>query len=75
MENISPFQLRVYGRTELAQLYSPHTTSITAYKKLQRWILRCPHLSEQLAQAGLNPHSRTYTPLQVRIIVEDLGEP
>ena len=75
MENNSTFQIRVYGRTELAQLYSPHTTSITAYKKLQRWILRCPHLSEHLAQAGLSPRSRTYTPLQVRIIVEALGEP
>ena len=75
MENNSNFQIRVYGRTELAQLYSPHTTSGSAYNKLQRWIRRCPHLSEQLAQAGLNPRSRTYTPLQVRIIVEALGEP
>ncbi len=75
MENTISFQCRVYGRTELAQLYSPHTMPQSAYNKLQRWIKRYPHLLEQLVEAGHHPHQREYTPLQVRLIVEALGEP
>ena len=75
MENNTNFQIRGYGRTELALLYAPEDVPKTAYKKMQRWIIRHPHLSEQLAKAGLSPRSRIHTPLQVRIIVEALGEP
>ena len=75
MKNTYSFQCRVYGRTELAQLYSPNTTPQSAYNKLQRWIRRYPNLYEQLVQAGHRPHQREYTPLQVRLIVEALGEP
>ena len=75
MENMSPFQIRVYGRTELTQMYSPHTTPQSAYNKLQRWIHRYPNLHDLLVKAGHRPHQREYTPMQVKLIVEALGEP
>ena len=59
MEKQTDFRIRSYGRTELAQLYNPCLTPKAAYRKLVGWI----------------DHSRSYTPAQVREIVEALGEP
>lgn len=72
---IEPFKIKSYGRTELALLYSPDDTPQSAYRKLCRWINRYPHLNEDLCRAGYNHNTRTYTPNQVRLIVEALGEP
>ena len=36
------FKIRAYGRMELAQLYSPELTGIAAYRKMNKWIVRCP---------------------------------
>ena len=58
------FTIRAYGRMELAQLYSPELTDIAAYRKMKKWIERCPGLQH-----------RSYTPLEVRVIVDALGEP
>lgn len=69
------FKIRTYGRTELALLYSPCLSAQGAYRKLMKWIVYHPGLSEQLAELGLNPRSRVYTPAQVKVIVEALGEP
>ena len=57
------FKIRAYGRMELAQLYSPELTGIAAYRKMNKWIVRC------------QPQHRSYTPLEVRAIVDALGEP
>ena len=38
------FKIRAYGRMELAQLYSPELTGIAAYRKMNKWIVRCPGL-------------------------------
>ena len=54
------FPIRAYGRTELAVCYFPHLNSQAAYRKLQQWI---------------NPRCRMYMPVQVRMIVEAIGEP
>ena len=59
------FIIRAYGRTELAQ----------CYRKLQSWIDYYPHLRERLNAANVNPRSRVYMPVQVRMIVEAIGEP
>ena len=69
------FVIRAYGRSELALLYSPDISAMAAYKRLCRWIEHYPGLKEQLARAGHTAHSRQYTPMQVRLIVEALGEP
>ena len=72
MEN---FALRAYTKSELAQLYAPFVCSRAACKKLQMWIERNTELCDALQRSGLAPHSKTFTPYQVRLIVDALGEP
>ena len=70
------FVVRQYGRTELAQAYSPNITPESAWKKLKAWIENYPGLTGRLAAAGYNPcGQRIFTPAQVRMIVEAIGEP
>lgn len=75
MEKQTDFRIRSYGRTELAQLYNPCLTPKAAYRKLVGWIDHYPGLAVRLAELGKLPGSRSYTPAQVREIVEALGEP
>ena len=72
MEKQTDFRFRSYGRTELALLYNPCLTPKAAYRKLVGWIDHYPGLAVRLAEL---PGSRSYTPAQVREIVEALGEP
>ena len=58
------FKIRAYGRMELAQLYSPELTGIAAYRKMNKWIVRCPGLQERLSDLGYQPQHRSYTPLE-----------
>ena len=64
------FVIRAYGKSELAMLYLPHHTPRTALKLLKSWLLFNP----RLRNIGRNK-SKFYTPKQVRMIVEELGEP
>lgn len=68
-------KIRTYGKSELAQLYCPHITASAARKKLSLWINTYPNLLESLQRIGMTDLSRSYTPAQVRLIVEALGEP
>lgn len=72
MEN---FVIRAYGRTELAQCYFPSLSPQSAYRKLQSWIDYHPTLRDRLESTSTCPHSRVYMPVQVRMIVEAIGEP
>ena len=69
------FRLRAYGRTELAQAYNPHLSPGAAWQKLSLWIHLYPDLTERLKAIGYSPHQRVFTPRQVAMIVEALGEP
>ncbi len=69
------FKIRAYGRMELAQLYSPELTDIAAYRKMQKWISFCPGLLQRLYDLGYDSNRRSFTPLEVRVIVDALGEP
>ncbi len=69
------FRLRAYGRTELAQAYNPHLSPGAAWQKLSMWIHLYPELTERLKAIGYSPHQRVFTPRQVAMIVEALGEP
>ena len=71
----TPFTLRAYGRTELAQLYLPHLSPGAAYQKLRQWIALSPGLQGRLRQLGDDGTCRTWTPRQVIEIVGALGEP
>ena len=68
-------RIKEYGRTELAQLYSPTITAGAAWKKLRRWIAASPGLEERLAESGYTESCRSFTPAQVRLIVGALGTP
>lgn len=63
-------QRKVYGRTELAQLYFPHYAPQAAWRKLRQWLAMQPSL-QHLA----NLPSRTFTPAQVELIFQYIGEP
>ena len=67
------FVIRAYGRT--AQCYFPNLSPQSAYRKLESWIDYHPTLRERLRSTSTNPHSRVYMPVQVRMIVEAIGEP
>lgn len=69
------FVIRAYGRTELAQCYFPSLSPQSAYRKLQSWIDYHPTLRDRLESTSTCPHSRVYMPVQVRMIVEAIGEP
>ena len=69
------FKIRAYGRMELPQLKSPEHTRIDAYRKMTKENVSCPGLQERLSDLGYQPQHRSYTPLEVRAIVDALGEP
>ena len=56
MEN---FEIRTYGRTELALCYFPDLNPQVAYRKLQYWIDYYPHLREELEVMGSGLRCRT----------------
>ena len=64
------FNLRTYGKAELALLYQPYSTPESAVKTLNRWINGCPLLLQELKT--LNYKSRLIP--EVEAIVKHLGE-
>ena len=74
--NIGKFEIREYGRTELAQMYSPDISPESAWKKLKGWMAFHPILPMVLASLGYRgDRQRSFTPAQVKAIAEALGEP
>lgn len=69
------FKIKEYGRMELAGMYCRSIMPESAWKKFKRWMTLYPGLMEQLAAIGYTERSRSFTPAQVRLIVEALGEP
>ena len=74
-EKVKKFRIKSYGKSELASLYMPKITSKSALEKMHKWIRKSPGLSAALAANGLHPRDKYYTPLQVQLIVNALGEP
>ena len=68
-------ETRTFGRTELAQLYSPDLTAEAAWRKLKRWIALNGDLTARLAELGYTHSQRTFTPKMVEHIFHYLGEP
>lgn len=66
---------KTLGRSELALLYNPHLTSSAARKKLTLWMRVHPTLLTDLSRTGYTDKQRTFTPRQVELIFEALGEP
>ncbi|MCQ2283146.1 MAG: DUF4248 domain-containing protein [Bacteroidales bacterium] len=78
MKNEKPSSplLRVYGRSELAQLYYGRPISD---RGARLWFMRelsyVPGLMDKLRALGLTPKGKIFTPAQVAAIFEALGEP
>lgn len=72
---MEPFKIRTYGRTELAQLYCPGFCPQAAFRKLNQWIDFHPTLWSELHALVPSDKVRTYTPAQVQLIYNALGEP
>lgn len=69
------FIIRAYSKKELALMYFPDSSPRTAVSHLMCWIRRCTQLWELLQTTGYEATCKTFTPRQVRAIVEQLGEP
>ena len=61
---------RSFGRTELAQCYFPRLCPEAAWHKLRSWLKINPRL-----QPLYGLRRRTFTPAEVQLIYEELGEP
>lgn len=69
------FKIRTYGFGELAQLYFPTITKKSATWQLRIWIVSSASLCEKLDEAGYVKGKRLLTPAQVKLIVNEFGEP
>lgn len=69
------FIIRTYTKKELALLYFPDSTPRSAVSHLMSWIRRCTALQQQLETTGYQPIAKAFTPRQVKMIIDMLGEP
>ena len=75
METIDNFAIRAYTKKELALLYFPDSTPGTAVKHLMVTIRRNDMLWDELQAMGYYNRRKTFTPREVRAIVDWLGAP
>lgn len=68
--NDEKFQIRAYGKSELAMLYFPHLSKATALRLLRSWLAVNPNLRYLLRNK-----SKYFTPKQVKQVVSEVGEP
>ena len=64
------FEIRTYGKAELAMLYYPKSTKEAAMESFRHELQINPRLRHLISR---NRH--VYWPKQVRMIIEELGEP
>lgn len=69
------FIIRQYTKKQLALMYFPDSNPRTAVKHLMAWIHLCVPLWDELLHSGYQPTSKSFTPRQVKLIIEYLGEP
>jgi len=69
------FELRSYGKSELALLYFPHSLPEVALKRLNRWINNIKELKLALADCHVGKNAKCWSRHQVYLITYYLGEP
>lgn len=69
------FIIRTYTKKELALMYFPESYPRTAVNHLMAWIHLCTPLWNELLDMGYRKTSKSFSPKQVKVIVEYLGEP
>ena len=72
---IEDFKIRMYTKKELALMYFPESMPRTAVNHLMAWIRLCTPLWNELLKMGYCKTSKSFSPKQVKAIVEYLGEP
>lgn len=75
IEQDNNFVIRGYGKGELAMMYMPGICRCGALKQFNRWLERNVRLTEELRATGYDSTVRLFTPKQVSLIVEYIGEP
>lgn len=75
MEKEVKFVIRGYHKADLALMYHPNMSATAAMGKMRRWINRNARLKEKLLEVQISALNHTYTPKEVAILVEFLGEP
>ena len=68
--NTKAFEIRTYGKSELAMLYYPHSTKEAAMISFRHELQLNPRLRHLISRKR-----HVYWPKHVRMIVEELGEP
>ena len=66
---------RAYGVTEFAHRDVPGQTPVIAYKRMWEWIRTSRGLKAKLEAAGWVKFQKLYTPKQVSVLIDHLGEP
>lgn len=70
------FKIRSYSKKELALEYFPTaSTPHAAVNHPMAWIKRCTELYESLMEIGYQKNAKYFTPREVKLIIEHLGEP
>ena len=69
------FQVRVYLKTELAQLYAPHLNPEAALRKMRKWIHRNPELYRELYAGTEGKNELASSKRQVAVLVRYLDTP
>jgi hypothetical protein len=64
------FKIHAYGKSELAMMYFPGDSKELALKKLRCWFAKNKNLKHFVSR-----EKKYFTPKQVKIIIEELGEP
>ncbi len=71
----SAYMARTMSKSEMAGLYMPELCPRHARLVLTRWIERSPGLLDRLAATGYTKKQKLFTPAQVGLIMEAIGEP
>jgi len=75
MEENLKFVVKGYYKADLALMYHPGMSARCAMGKMRRWINRNTELKRKMLEAQVSALNHKYTPKEVAILVEFLGEP
>ena len=75
MEEEKIFVIKGYHKADLARMYHPDLSAHAAMGKMRRWINRNAELKRRMQEVQVSVLNHTYTPKEVAILVEFLGEP
>jgi hypothetical protein len=70
-----PFPIRTYTKAELAALYCPCDRLKSSQNNFWRWMQLNKKLMSELKSVDYYKYRRSFTPLEVSIIVKYMGEP